>query len=65
MLAVVDLRDIIDACCRSDAQRECLRLREEGYTFQEIAARLGISKTHAQRLFNRLRNEILSRWESR
>jgi RNA polymerase sigma factor (sigma-70 family) len=64
-LAAIDLRDIFSACCQSHAERECLRLRVEGYTFKEIGARLGISKTHAHRLFNRLRNEILSQWESR
>jgi len=33
----VDLRDTIEACCESEAERECLRLREEGYTLPRSA----------------------------
>jgi RNA polymerase sigma factor (sigma-70 family) len=64
-LAAMELRDTFRACCQSDAERECLRLREEGYTLEEIGDRLGISKAQAHRLFNRLRNEILSQLEGR
>ena len=38
----VDLRDLMDACCQSDAERECLRLREAGRTFKEISRTLRI-----------------------
>jgi RNA polymerase sigma factor (sigma-70 family) len=64
-LAVIELRDLLSACCTSEAQRECLRLREAGYTFQEIGTRLGISTTWAQRMFHNLQKRILARWADR
>jgi DNA-directed RNA polymerase specialized sigma24 family protein len=59
---VVDLRDLMDACCESDAERACLRLREEGYTFQEISDRLGLSLAKVFRMFGKLKARILGEW---
>ncbi len=64
-LAVVELRDIFDACCKSETERKCLRLREAGYTFQEIGTRLNISKSLAQKMFRNLQERILACWEAR
>jgi RNA polymerase sigma factor (sigma-70 family) len=61
--AAVELRDIFAVCCKSDRERECLRLREEGYTFVEIGEHLGIGKSLAQRIFTRLRARIYSHLE--
>ena len=58
-----DLSDLCQACCHTDQERECFRLRVEGYTFKEIGARLNISKSHAQRIFARLCKTILARWD--
>jgi RNA polymerase sigma factor (sigma-70 family) len=62
-LTVVELRDVFDACCKSDAERDCLRLREAGYTFREIGARLSISTSLAQEMFRNLQARILAYWE--
>ena len=59
----IALRDIFAVCCKSDSDRECLRLREEGYTFIEIAARLGIGKTQAQEKLSQLRIRIYAHLE--
>ena len=59
---LVDLRDLMDACCESDAERACLRLREEGYTFQEISDRLGLSLAKVFRMFGKLKARILAEW---
>jgi RNA polymerase sigma factor (sigma-70 family) len=32
-----DLRDLIDTCCNTDQDRQLIALREEGYTYPEIA----------------------------
>ena len=56
----VDLRDVFDACCESDAERECLRLREAGYTFQEIAAVLSLPQTTTYVMFRQLKARILA-----
>jgi DNA-binding NarL/FixJ family response regulator len=61
---LVELRDVFAACCHTERERECLRLREEGYGFVAIGARLNISKTHAQRIFHRLSDAILACWDN-
>jgi DNA-directed RNA polymerase specialized sigma24 family protein len=62
-LGVVDLRDIIAKCCQNAEERECLRLREEGYTHQEIADRLGLPLTTAYLMFRTVQDRILARLE--
>ncbi len=59
----VDLRDLIDACCQSDTERECLRLREAGRTFKEISRTLRIPLPTANLLFRRLKARVLARWQ--
>lgn len=59
---LVELRDVMAACCRSDAERECLRLHEEGYTFKEIGEYLGVSLPTANRMFHKLKARILEYW---
>ncbi len=61
--AVVDLRDLMDVCCESEAERKCLKLHEEGYTFEAIGQLLGTSLKVAFRMFHRLEARILDRWK--
>jgi DNA-directed RNA polymerase specialized sigma24 family protein len=61
-LRVVELRDAISACCHSDAERECLRLHEEGYTFREISQQLGIPYSTTTLMFRTLKARILDYW---
>jgi DNA-directed RNA polymerase specialized sigma24 family protein len=61
-LSVVDLRDVMSACCRSDAERQCLRLREEGYRFKEISRLLGVSLPTANLMFRKLKARVLDYW---
>jgi RNA polymerase sigma factor (sigma-70 family) len=63
-LRVIDLRDVIQACCQSDQEKECLRLREEGYTLQEISAHLGLGIATVMRMIHRLRKHISAYWTS-
>ncbi len=58
----VDLRDLMDACCQSHVERECLRLREQGHTFKAIGSALGIPLPTAHLIFRRLKARILHRW---
>jgi RNA polymerase sigma factor (sigma-70 family) len=60
--AVVDLRDVMNACCQSDIERQCLRLHEKGYTFQEIGQRLGVSRATANLMFRKVKARILDYW---
>jgi DNA-directed RNA polymerase specialized sigma24 family protein len=59
-LAVVALRDTLDACCKSPTERECLRLREAGHTFQEIADALAMPLTTVYGLFRVLRDRVFA-----
>lgn len=43
--AMHDLRETLDACCESDAERTIIRMREEGYVDREIAEVLGLPLT--------------------
>jgi DNA-directed RNA polymerase specialized sigma24 family protein len=61
-LRVIELRDTIEACCESEAERECLRLREEGYTFTEISDMLSIPLVGVKRMFDRLKARVLGHW---
>ena len=54
----VDLEDVFAACCRSDEDRVCLRLRREGYTLREIAPRLKLPLRTTYRLFRQLQARI-------
>ncbi len=63
-LAVVDLRDTVDACCKSHTERECLRLREAGHTFQEIADALSMPLATVHDLFRVLRDRVYTALES-
>ena len=56
--AVVELRDTLAACCKSDLDRDLLRLREEGYTLIEIAAQLHVPKTTLQEALAHLRARV-------
>jgi RNA polymerase sigma factor (sigma-70 family) len=60
---LVDLRDIFESCCTSDFERDCLRLREEGYTFEEIGERLKTTYIMAYRTFVALRKRIFAKLE--
>jgi DNA-directed RNA polymerase specialized sigma24 family protein len=61
--AVVDLRDVCAACCRNETERECLQLREAGYTFQEIGVMLDLPLATAHLMFRNLRKRILHKWD--
>jgi RNA polymerase sigma factor (sigma-70 family) len=54
-----ELRDVLAACCESDEDREFMRMREEGYTQQEIADELGIPKGSVPALRKRLYERFL------
>ncbi|MEN6367657.1 MAG: hypothetical protein ABFC88_12655 [Thermoguttaceae bacterium] len=41
--SMTDLRDLLDSCCLTDAEREFIRLREESYNYREIAEHLGVT----------------------
>ena len=45
-------------------ERECLRLREAGYTFQEIAAVLSLPQTTTYVMFRQLKARILAIWQT-
>ena len=61
--AVVDLHNLFDSCCISEAELECLRLREDGHTFPEIAAILAVPQTTLYDMFRRLRARIAVKLE--
>jgi CYTH domain-containing protein len=60
---LIELRDLMDVCCESEAERKCLKLHEEGYTFEAIGQLLGTSLKVAFRMFHRLEARILDRWK--
>jgi DNA-directed RNA polymerase specialized sigma subunit len=46
----LDTIDLLDAACLTNVDQTLLRLRREGYTNREIAAKTGLSRATAQRL---------------
>ena len=42
---LIELRDMLDACCQCDEERTLLRMREEGYSDREIAKTLNMPHT--------------------
>ena len=61
-LRLVELRDVMDACCKTDTERECLRLREEGHTFPEISETLNLPKSTIHDTFERVKSRVLAYW---
>ena len=59
--SAVDLEDMLAACCKSDLDRACLRLRRERYTLKEIAARLDVPLLTVHRRLRRLKARIRER----
>lgn len=57
--ALVEIRDILAACCTSDEERQYVRMREESYTYQEIADSLGIPKGSVHAMKERLYERFL------
>jgi RNA polymerase sigma factor (sigma-70 family) len=52
---LVDLRDLIYSCCKTEQERSLIRLREEtGLDCQEIGPLLGVSQPTAYRILNRI-----------
>jgi RNA polymerase sigma factor (sigma-70 family) len=52
---LVDLRDLIYSCCRTDRERTLIRLREvEGMDCTEIAPFLGVSRDTVYRMLKRI-----------
>ena len=47
---VLELRDLLESCCKSDKERTLLRMREEGCSDREIAEALDTSRTSIQAL---------------
>jgi DNA-directed RNA polymerase specialized sigma24 family protein len=62
-LPLVDLQDICEACCHTDTERECLRLRAAGYTFREIGTTLDLPLATANLMFRNLQKRILHKWD--
>ncbi len=44
-LELLEIRDMLDACCECEEERTLLRMREEGYSDREIADALGLTHT--------------------
>jgi DNA-binding CsgD family transcriptional regulator len=61
--SIVDLHDVCEACCQTEAERECLRLRSEGHTLREIANILALPFSTTKLLFSKLRRRILHAWD--
>jgi len=62
-LPLVDLQDICEACCRTETERECLRLRAAGHTFREIGTMLDLPLATANLMFRNLQKRILHKWD--
>jgi len=58
LLSVADsdyeMRDLLDAGCESHEDREVIRMREEGYTYSDIAAQIQVSRPTVHRMLRRL-----------
>ena len=54
---------MFDACCECDEERACLRLREEGYTFQEMARALEMPLSSAYVMFREVQARFFARLE--
>lgn len=60
----IDLHDLCYSCCQSDDERRCLQMREEKYTFVEIAKALDIPLTTLYDRFRHLRARIAVKLEA-
>lgn len=61
-IAQVDDRDYIEHLERGNGRSrdtEVAKLRLEGYTFEEIGRRMGVTKERSRQLLTRFRNELL------
>ena len=61
--AALEMRDLLDACCDCDEERACLRLREEGHTFQEMARSLEMPLSSAYVMFREVQARFFARLE--
>ena len=59
--AALELRDLLDACCECDEERTCMRLREEGYTFQEMARALKMPLSSTYVMFREVQARFFTR----
>ncbi len=50
MQRVIEMRDMLDACCQCEEERTLLRMREEGYSDRDIAKALNMPHTAAYTL---------------
>jgi len=57
----VDLRDILTACCESDDERAILNMREQGFTFREIARSIRVSLNTAHTMYVAIRDRFDSK----
>lgn len=60
-MPLIELRDEIDGCCRSDVERKIVQMRHEGYLFQEIAEALDIPLSSANLMLRRVYARFLKR----
>ena len=59
--AALEMRDLLDACCECDDERNCLHLREQGYTFPEMARTLKMPMSSIYVMFRELQARFLAR----
>lgn len=59
---VVELRDVFSACCRTENERLCFRLREAGHTYTEIAEKAGLAVSTVYGILKQLKQRILDAW---
>lgn len=61
LLGLVDLRDLLTSCCHCAREREIVRLRESGYSAEEIADQIGVSRATVYRALREIEDRITHR----
>ena len=56
--SMIELRDLIDACCLSELDRTIVRMREERYTIRQIAKVVGLPTMTTQELWAAIRDRF-------
>ena len=60
----LETRDLIESCCTCDEERTFVAMREAGYTLDEIAAAVGMSRTTMYRMARELEARVQRKLEA-
>jgi hypothetical protein len=60
----LETRDLIESCCTCDEERTFVAMREAGYTLDEIAAAVGMSRTTMYRMARELEVRVQRKLEA-